>query len=108
MDKDKKLEKLKTKYRIYRFITERLEVERGFDDDKRLSLDYLYSKVEKLERQISKLEKPIVAEIPKYGPGDEVRYEGDKCTVMSVNHKNKTYNLKTPSDKVDVKWESVN
>ena len=104
----KKLMKLKSELKIYNKIKDKSEKVLSEELDICDLDDYLFSKIRKIEDEIDALdfqEKEVIdVEVPKYGPGDEVFYEGVSCMVMSVNHKDNTYDLKSSTDRAWVNW----
>jgi len=112
MKKEKKKKiRLKAELKVYNKMQSKLEKvldgERNIED-----LDnYLYNKIHKIEEEIYNLdlvdEPEYKKSVPNYGPGDEVLYEGTKCLVMAVSHKDKKYDLKSSSDRAWISWDLV-
>ncbi len=111
-EKNKKLIKLESELKVYNKIT--MKIARVLDS--KISIedldDYIFLKIRKIEEEIYNLDLVDEPEepkelAPKYGPGDEVFYEGTKCLVMAVSHKDKTYDLKSSTDRAWVKWNLI-
>ncbi len=110
--KKKKLIKLESELKVYNKIA--VKIARVLDT--KLSIkdldDYIFLKIRKIENEIDDIDLLDEPEEPKesapnYGPGDEVFYEGVKCTIMAVSHKDKTYDLKSSTDRAWVKWDLI-
>lgn len=109
-EKKKKI-RLKAELKVYNKI--KSKIEKVLDDE--LDIvdfdEYVYHKIQEIEEEIYNLdfvdEPQQPQEAPKYGPGDEVFYEGVKCTIMAVSHKDKTYDLKSATDRAWVNWNLI-
>lgn len=109
--KKKKKIKLESELKVYSKIAMKLATVL----DAKLTIeeldDYVFHKIQKIEEDIYNLdfvdEPQQPQETPKYGPGDEVFYEGVKCLVMAVSHKDKTYDLKSSTDRAWVNWNLI-
>lgn len=116
--KNKKLIKLESELKIYNKIA--IKLAKVLDD--KLSIeeldDHIFLKIRKIEEKICSLDLVgktkknkdfafTVLTFPNYKIRDEVFYEGVKCVVMAVNHKNRTYDLKSPTKRLQVNWNSL-
>lgn len=109
-EKKKKI-RLKAELKVYNKI--KSKIEKVLDDELDITdfEDYIFDKIVEIEEEIYNLdlvdEPQETQEAPKYGPGDEVFYEGIKCLVMAVSHKDKTYDIKSSGGRAWVSWNLI-
>lgn len=112
MKKEKK-KKIRLKAELKAYSKIKSKIDKVLNDKLYISeLDeYVFHKIQEIEEEIYNIglidDSENVQEAPKYRPGDEVFYEGVKCTVMAVSHRDNTYDLKSATDRAWVNWNLI-